>query len=83
MVRAMLEGFTTIEQQNVTIRLGQTVDLPFTMAVAGLTQTVEVRATAPLIDSSSTTVGSNLTAELFQSVPVDGASATPCISRPV
>ena len=69
-LRATLAGFTTIEQLNVSIRLGQTVDLPLTMAVAGITQTVEVQAEAPLIDSSSTTVGSNLTAELFQSMPV-------------
>ena len=37
-VRAMLAGFNTIEQPNVTIRLGQTVDLLLTMAVAGITQ---------------------------------------------
>ena len=69
-VRATLDGFTPIEQTNVTIRLGQAVDLPLTMAVAGVTQTVEVRASAPLVDTSSTTTGANLTAELFQSVPV-------------
>ena len=69
-VRATLDGFTTIEQPNLVIRLGQTVDLPLTMAVAGLTQAVEVRANAALVDRSSTTAGSNLSAELLQSVPV-------------
>ena len=69
-LRATLAGFTTIEQPNVSIRLGQTVDLPLTMAVAGITQTVDVRTAAPLVDLSNTTAGTNLTAELLQSVPV-------------
>ena len=69
-VRATLDGFATIEQPDVVIRLGQTIDLPLTMAVAGLTQAVEVRANAALVDRSSTTAGSNLSAELLQSVPV-------------
>src|SRR5215213_7544935 len=41
-VRTELQGFKATEQKNVVVRLGQRVDLPITMEVGGLTETVEV-----------------------------------------
>ncbi len=56
-VRAELSGFKTSEQRDVTVRLGQTVDVDMRMEVGGLTETVEVSGTAPVIDTKTTTVG--------------------------
>ena len=56
-VRAELQGFKVVEQRNVVVRLGQRVELPVTMEVGGLTETVEVTGGSPTIDTSTTTVG--------------------------
>ena len=69
-IRAALSGFTTVERADVIIRLGQTVDLTLALQIAGVTQAVEVRGTTPVVDQTSTTTGSNLSAELLQSIPV-------------
>src|SRR5439155_10475456 len=39
-IRAELQGFKVVERKDVTVRLGQTADLPLTMEVGGLTETV-------------------------------------------
>ncbi|MGH9161604.1 MAG: TonB-dependent receptor, partial [Vicinamibacteraceae bacterium] len=69
-VRASLEGFKTVEQGRVTVDLGQTVNLALALEVGGLAETIEVGAAAPLVDTSSTTAGANLSSDLFQSAPV-------------
>jgi hypothetical protein len=69
-VRAELQGFRPIEQRNVNVSLGQTVDLNLQMQVGGLAETVEVQASAPIVDTQSTTTGAILDSELFERVPV-------------
>ncbi|MPZ17929.1 MAG: TonB-dependent receptor plug domain-containing protein [Luteitalea sp.] len=69
-VRVTLDGFKTLEQGNVVVRLGQTIDLSMEMQVGGLAETVEVAAGAPIVDMTSTTAGANLSSELFQRAPV-------------
>ena len=69
-VRAELQGFKVVEQRNVVVRLGQRVELPVTMEVGGLTETVEVTGGSPTIDTSTTTVGAAINADLLQRVPI-------------
>src|SRR5436853_2444061 len=69
-VKAELQGFKTIEQNNVTVRLEQTVDLPLTMQVGGLTETVEVTGASPVVDTQTTTVGANLDSAMLARLPV-------------
>lgn len=69
-IRAELQGFKPIEQRNVDVRLGQRIEVNLTMTVGGLTETVEVAATAPTVDTTSTTIGANLDTELLTRVPV-------------
>ena len=47
-VRAELRASRSVEQQNVVVRLGQRVELPVTMEVGGLTETVEVTGASPI-----------------------------------
>src|SRR3954463_4383915 len=56
-VRAELQGFKAAEQRNVTVSLGQTVDLNLKMEIGGVTETVNITASVPLIDTSTTTTG--------------------------
>ena len=69
-VRVELQGFRPIEQQNVNVGLGQRVEVNLTMQVGGVTETVEVSATAPTIDVNSTTIGANIDTELLTRIPV-------------
>ena len=69
-VRAELQGFKAAQQQNVNVSLGQTIDLDVRMEVGGLTETVEVAGSAPVIDTRSTTGGATISAEMLQQVPV-------------
>src|SRR5262245_51561761 len=46
-VRIELQGFTPITREGVTVRLGQTVDIPATLVVGAVTETVQVRGGTP------------------------------------
>src|SRR4029434_6723641 len=69
-LRAELQGFKTFEQRDIVVRLEQTVDLPITMAVGGLTETVEVTGASPVVDTQTTTVGANLDSAMLARLPV-------------
>jgi outer membrane receptor protein involved in Fe transport len=69
-VKAELQGFKSVAQSDIGLRLGQTVDLPLTMQVGGLSETVNVSGAAPVVDTSSTTIGAALDSSLLERVPV-------------
>jgi hypothetical protein len=69
-VRAELQGFKAFERRGVVVGLGQTVDLPIAMQVGGLTETVEVSAASPVIDTRTTATGGVLDPETLQRLPV-------------
>jgi hypothetical protein len=69
-VRFELVGFTKIERTDVTVLLGRTFELNTQMPVGEITETVQVTAeSAPLIDTRSTLVAHNVTAEEFDRLP--------------
>jgi len=64
-IRAELQGFAPVVRDNVVVRLGQRIEIPITMQLGTVTEQVQVTASTPVVDTSSTTVGANLdTAEL-------------------
>ncbi|HTM34209.1 MAG TPA: TonB-dependent receptor [Vicinamibacterales bacterium] len=69
-VRAELQGFKTVEQKGVTVSLGQTTTVNMSLEVGGLTETVQVTGTTAVVDTTSTTTGAVLSADLLQRVPV-------------
>jgi outer membrane receptor protein involved in Fe transport len=69
-LRAELQGFKTFEQRAIVVRLEQTVDLPITMQVGGLTETVEVTGASPVVDTQTTTAGANLDSAMLSRLPV-------------
>ena len=69
--RIQLSGFAPIEQRMIQVRLGQRVTLTdLTMRVGGLTETVQVQASAPVVDITSTTAGGVLNSDMLRSLPV-------------
>jgi outer membrane receptor for Fe3+-dicitrate len=69
-VKVERSGFKTINQTGVVVGLDRTVSLIFKLEVAAVSETITVAGESPVIDSTSTTTGVNLTADLFNRLPV-------------
>ncbi len=46
-VKVDLSGFSSVDRQNIQVRVGQQVDLSLAMQVAGVTEAVEVKGAPP------------------------------------
>ena len=68
-VRVKVDGFQTIEQGPFDVRLGARLDTTFTL-VAALAEAVEVVGSAPVVDVSAPTVGTNVDGEALSRIPV-------------
>ena len=69
-VRVELAGFKTIEQKEVLVRLGQRIQLNFTLEVSQVQEVVEVLGASPVIDLTSTTAGGVLDSDTLKQLPV-------------
>lgn len=67
--RAELKGFTTIEQDDIQIRLGQRSEISFKMKL-DIHESVNVSAETSVIDPTSTTVVTNVTDQLTKRIPI-------------
>jgi hypothetical protein len=68
-VSANLDGFATVEQEGIGLRVGQTVRLRMTMRVE-ISETITVTAEAPLVDVLRTDTSTNIVPEQIQELPV-------------
>ncbi len=68
-VKFELQGFATQEYADVVVGAGRVLTLNGDLKVSGTQQSVEVTGAAPLIDMTTTSVGHNVTAEEFDSLP--------------
>ncbi len=85
-ISATLAGFAT-EKKSVTVSLGGNSTADFQMRVSAK-ETVIVAGEAPVIDTTSTTIGTNLDQHLIQTIPTDRnfasiAQVTPGINSDV
>jgi hypothetical protein len=69
-VRGELQGFTPMNRSNVQVRVGQTIDLSFTLQIGGLEEAVQVVSATPPVDTSKTTIGANLDSNTLAHLPV-------------
>ena len=65
-----LQGFRTLDRQNIEVRLGQRLELNLPLQVGSLTESVTVSGSAPVVDRSSTTTGAVLDSDMLQRIPV-------------
>jgi hypothetical protein len=68
-VRFELQGFSKVEQPDVTVALGRTFSLDAQLKVGQLTETVVVTGEAPQLDTRSTLIAHNVSAEEFDRMP--------------
>ncbi|MDO8681065.1 MAG: TonB-dependent receptor [Acidobacteriota bacterium] len=75
-IRAELSGFATALRSRVPLTLGQELTVRIELKVATLQETVTVTGTAPLIETTSNTLGTTVSREQLDSLPVPGRTFT-------
>src|SRR5882672_5150995 len=70
-VTAELAGFTTVNR-TLQMLVGQTAVVNFQMAPSALQETVTVTGEAPLVDTRTSTVGSNIDPRQMSELPLNG-----------
>ncbi len=66
------QGFRRAQQQNVVLNGGDRVGVPFTLQVGDITQSVEVTAAAPLLQTESTVIGQSIGSKAVATLPLSG-----------
>jgi len=64
-----LAGFQSVKREGVRVVINQTLTVDQQLNVATLQETVTVTGASPVVDSSTTQVGTNFTKELLTEIP--------------
>ena len=80
-VVAEATGFRRVEQRNVQVTGGDRVAVPLTLAVGDVSQSVEVSSTAPLLQTESTRLGTNLDSKSVSDLPLSGQRNAAYLAR--
>ena len=64
-----LTGFQTIVRENIVLALGQTLSLNMQLQIATLQETVTVSAESPIVDVTTTRIGSDFSGERLVGIP--------------
>src|SRR5258707_13258432 len=64
-----LQGFATHVRERVVVAVGQTVDLPVTLAIGALTETVNVTAPSPMVDAKQTGTATVVALDELTNIP--------------
>jgi carboxypeptidase family protein/TonB-dependent receptor-like protein len=68
-VTASLQGFTTLVRENVIITVGRNVELPLSLKVAAVAETVTVSGASPIVDTKETGTATNFTSDELMKIP--------------
>jgi hypothetical protein len=69
-VKAEAPGFRAAERTGVVLAVDQESSLNFKLSLAGVSASVEVTTTAPLLDTGNATLGTDVTAEYVKQLPL-------------
>ena len=64
-----LSGFQNVKREGIRVVIGQTLTVDQKLEVATLQETVTVTGASPVVDSSTTTMGTNFTKEMLTEIP--------------
>ncbi len=79
-VRATQTGFKTAQQANILIETAKDVRVDLQMVPGDVAQTVEVTTAAPLVDTTSSTLGGTISNETINDLPLNGRNYMNLIS---
>ncbi len=69
-VRAQNSGFRVVEKTNVLLQVDQQTTVDFVLHPLTVSETMEVTETAPLLDTESATLGTNISSEYVHELPL-------------
>src|SRR5688572_16947042 len=64
-----LSGFQTVKREGIRVVINQTLTVDQQLQVAALQESVTVTGQSPIVDTSTTTMGTNFTKELLTEIP--------------
>ena len=70
------DGFRPISQRGLTLNVGQAARIDFVMEVGAVTETIEITAAAPLVDSERSALGSVVENRSVVNLPLNGRETT-------
>jgi hypothetical protein len=74
LVTVEVSGFKTAMQQHVELRVGQQMDLKFTLEVGTVTEKIVVEETAPLMNTVSASLGTEIANQYINDMPLQNRS---------
>ncbi len=74
-LRVQAAGFKPVRQADIKLEVDQVVRLDFVLEVGSLAESVEIRATAPLLDTSTGALGQVIESRQFSDLPLNNRSA--------
>src|SRR6201994_4839138 len=69
-------GFSTTTQQNITVTVGQHVNVPVKLSLGSASQTVQVTAAPPQLQTDEASVGQVINQHAVNSLPLNGRNFT-------
>lgn len=73
-VRAQASGFRISEMKNVVLQVDQQTTVDFALHPLSVSESIEVTQTAPLLDTESATLGTNISTEYVHELPLANRS---------
>ncbi len=71
-IKAELQGFQTATQSGLVLLVGQELTVGLTLQIGNLTEEVRVTGESPLVETTSSRVGTNITNSEIDALPAAG-----------
>src|SRR5712692_1915792 len=68
-VTALLPGFTTLVREDIVVAVGKNVELPMTLKIASVAETITVSGESPIIDTKATGTATNFSSYELTKIP--------------
>jgi hypothetical protein len=71
-IAARKQGFKQVTRDGVELELNQVAKIDFTMEAGAITETIEVKASAPMLESNTSSVGQVIETKAVSDLPLNG-----------
>lgn len=79
-VRVEAKGFKTYNRQNLLLEVGKDVTVDSVLQTGAMTETITITEEAPMVDTTSTTLGGTISNEIINDLPLNGRNYQNLIS---
>src|SRR4051794_11803435 len=66
------EGFNTLNRRNINLVISQVARIDFTLNIGSTSESIDIKATAPLLESSTASVGQLIETRAVSDLPLNG-----------